>query len=365
MYNYGASLQAYALQHYLEQQGNNVEIIDFWPYFFQGRYNLFYVSKSSKYYKICMKYPIIRFFYGILANRGIFRTIGRKKSFDDFEVKYLHITLKRYTTSAELQSNPPEADMYIAGSDQIWNTNMPNGYEDAFYLDFGDDSVKRITYAASFGINEIPKEHKAYVYAKCKRINAISVRENSGIEILKQCNIQNAIHVLDPVFLLTDLDWYNIAKDAKDYKILKDKYILLYEFIGDEKIKNVALHCAETLNLKLVSVNDSIRLDYADININDAGPCEFVSLIANAALVITNSFHATAFSIILKRNFYSYSLASQKTFGRMAELCKMLGINNRFNNFQPDCLQIDYVSVDNILLQKQIESRNFLNKYLL
>ena len=155
VYNYGASLQAYALQRYLSQEGHDVEIIDYKPYYLNSRYNWRHIPAESRLYPY-KDYVGTQCIYFLLKNRKIYKTIGRKRKFDDFRQKFLTLTDNTYTSAEELRATPPQADLYIAGSDQIWNPKIfPDGRFDPVF--FGAFSHKRkIAYAPSFGIPRIP-----------------------------------------------------------------------------------------------------------------------------------------------------------------------------------------------------------------
>lgn len=331
VYNYGASLQAFALQHYLEQKGYDVEIINFCPWYNRGGYDLFSLPKVSKSYKMTKWCPPLRWIVAPIRNRHLFRTYGRKAAFDRFTNNYLHTTNMLYGDSEQLKVNPPEADLYIAGSDQIWNTDMQNGTEPAFYLDFGNDATRRISYAASFGINHINPQTEAWVKERLSRFNAISVREQTGLDILTHLGFNEAVQVLDPVFLLKTDEWEDVAgKGAKAYKYYPDQYILVYDFIDDARIGAFARDCASKRGLPVVAINDMRRCTYAQYNITDAGPLEFVRLIAQAAMVITNSFHATAFSCIFDKDFYTFPLSTQHNSSRMTDLLREMDVMERY-----------------------------------
>ena len=246
VYNYGASLQAYALQTYLQSLGNDVEIIDFQPYFHQNRYNLYYISENSKYYSICRKVPLLACLYNLIKNHSMLKTWGRKKQFDNFTSKYLKLTQKKYETSKQLQDDPPIADIYIAGSDQIWNTNSSNGKEPAYYLDFGNHTTKRYSYAASFAISRIENKLKNFVKSEVSKLDKVSVREKTGVDILKEMQIDST-QVLDPVFLLSKSDWEKLILNSK-INNLPDKYILIYDFLFDKQIKKTALDLKNKYN---------------------------------------------------------------------------------------------------------------------
>lgn len=359
VYNYGASLQAYALQHFLQSLGHNVQIIDFLPYYHQSRYNFRYISPTSKYYKICQQYPILTYAYNLLRAKYILQTWGRKKHFDNFTKHYLSLTEKRYQTSIELQNNFPKADIYIAGSDQIWNTDMDNGKEPAYFLDFGSNDTQRISYAASFGVSQIDPNLKEFMKRKLNKFNAISVREQTGVNILQKLNIKGEL-VLDPVFLLSKKEWQKLSTYSQTYSNIKDNgFILVYDFMGDERIEQMAYKIKGKKNLPIVSINDFHPQKYADININNAGPLEFISLINKANIVISSSFHATAFSIILEKEFYVYPLKGQNNSSRMTDLLNELGISNRF--YATDLKEkLEYNKITMILNEKIADSKNFL-----
>lgn len=356
VYNYGASLQAYALQHYLETLGHNVEIIDYWPKQFHGRYNLWFFPQESKYFKIVCKLPLLKYPLGLLRNIRMLKTWGRKKAFTNFEKKYMHISPVRYFTSEELKSNPPKADAYITGSDQVWNTDMENGRYPAYYLDFGDKKTKRISYAASFGIPLVNDKYKDFVAEELNKIDFISVRENSGLSVLDTLGISRGTNVLDPVFLLSPNEWNNLSDFADDYGLTSNQYILVYDFTHDDtRIRNMAVKLAEGKKMPIVSINDYATIDYASKNINNAGPLEFLKLIKNASAVVCNSFHATAFSVIFQKEFYVYPLIKQRNSSRMKDFLSEIELLNRFE--KEEMSDIDFSSANNrlnILIEKSI-----------
>lgn len=363
VYNYGASLQAYALQHYLETLGHDVEIIDYWPKQFQGRYNLWFFPKESKYFKIVSKLPLLKYPLGLLRNKGMLKTWGRKKAFTNFEKKYLHVTSTRYLTSDELKSNPPIADVYVTGSDQVWNTDMENGRYPAYYLDFGDEKTRRISYAASFGISLVNEAYKGFVTEELKKIDFISVREKSGLNVLDTLGIGNGVNVLDPVFLLSLNEWSNISDFADDYGLISNQYIMVYDFTHDDtRIRNMAIKLAKEKKLPIVSVNDYSTINYASKNINNAGPLEFLKLIKNASAVVCNSFHATSFCVIFQKEFYVYPLIRQRNSSRMKDFLSEVELLDRFE--KEEISDIDYMSANNKLNMLIEKSKSFINNAL-
>lgn len=366
VYNYGASLQAYALQQYLESLGHDVEIIDFQPWFHQDRYNKNYIDHKRKLYKFFHFFPsILNILHSIKDRHQIDemkKMWGRKIAFDNFTHEYLHLT-RRYNTSQELQDDPPTADVYVAGSDQIWNTESRNGKEPGYYLDFGD--AKKISYAASFAVSKIQEELKSFVKGELSNFQHISVREKTGLSILEDLGIKGGVQVMDPVFLLDKEEWSILSSKAKDYNLAVNKYILVYDFLCDNRIASLVKILKEKSGFISVSINDFQNLPYVDKNIDDAGPLEFISLIKNASMVVCSSFHATAFSLIFNKPFYVFPLNSQKNSSRMEDLLHMINHHERFLPQQ----ELEDMNYDNIntILAKEIERskkvlQTFINK---
>lgn len=360
VYNYGATLQAYALQTYLESLGHNVEIIDYAPKYHSS--SCWNIPENSSVYKLASRNLLVHIFYAfhrwIKHKRDT--NIRRQKKFDEFDVKYLHITKHHYTSYEELKSNPPVANMYIAGSDQIWNPVGGTGLDPAFYLNFGDDDIKRISYAASFGISKLNDNDKTSIKRYLAKIDNISVREKTGLTILNGLGIKSAIQVVDPVFLLDKSMWLKLIKPIDVYKI--DKYILVYDFFQDDpSIKSMASKIKKEKNFAIISVNNSGKLPYADKNISDASPVEFLSLINGAEIIISNSFHATAFSIILNKDFLVYPVLRHKNQSRMIDLLEQFTLSNRYNasNMPED---IDWQTVNGYCESYMEEGRYFLKK---
>lgn len=361
VYNYGASLQAYALMTHLSKEGHDVEIIDYLPEYKQGRYKFIYVPYGSKYYELGKKNMLFRVLYSLRHHRwDIYRTWLRKKTFDMFKQEKLRCTTDCYSNVEQLRENPPIADVYIAGSDQIWNTDMRNGLDAAYYADFGIPQILRLSYAASFGIENVKNEYHDFIRTELLKFNAISVREKSGLSIMKELGIDNGTQVIDPVFLLDKEEWIHFSAEAKRYDVEKGKYILVYDFVKDKRIEDIALQIKRKTGLKIVSYNDYFNIKYADCNINDAGPLEFVNLINNAEYVLANSFHGTAFAIILNKQFYTFSLETQRTSSRMIDLLTAFGLTDRFNVSEVSDFKIDYANINSVKNQIVSHSKKWL-----
>ena len=201
VYNHGATLQEYALLHFLKLSGYDAATIDYRPPFLSNHFKLTQVNPRFE------KNIILKSAY--LALKLPVRLLGlkRKKNFDAFESKNIKVTNQIYRNNEELKANIPPADIYICGSDQIWNSFFENGKDPAFYLDFVPKEKLKISYAASFAIDEIAADLKPFVREMVSKIDHVSVREVSGLRIVEALGIQNAVRVLDPVFLLEPKYW--------------------------------------------------------------------------------------------------------------------------------------------------------------
>ena len=163
--NHGARLQCYALVHWLQKQGHEVEVIDYRPARFLDAKLWYWPGLSIKRWaKLFLCYPERK------------RNIERRKYFDDFSRKYIPLTKQVFYNIDELRKNPPVADLYIAGSDQIWNTTFPNGTDPAYYLDFGSADIRRESFAASFATEKLQPGTESFVKENLKRFDKITVR---------------------------------------------------------------------------------------------------------------------------------------------------------------------------------------------
>ena len=359
--NYGASLQALALQTYLTSLGHDVKIIDYLPKY-SIPYNLWKVHPSSHLYTLSKYSHIVKLFCAARRYFQIRPTFGRKRAFQEFNKKFLLLT-RHYSTYSELAQDPPEADLYIAGSDQIWRTNMDNGKDPSYYLQFGDFRTRRISYAASFGLPSITDGLDFLVRTYLSVFNALSVREKSGLSILDELGVQGTI-VVDPVFLLTNTEWQDLL-EIKERKI-KEPYLLIYDLnhgcMNEEK-RCHAINYAKAHGLKIVAINDVRNTSYAQININDGSPVDFVNLIRHAEYVISDSFHATAFCTIMHTPFCVYFNRPQAV--RIWDFLSILGLEYRMNNHKVMETTIDWTKVQ-LLLDGQIKlSKDYLLQNIL
>ena len=219
VYNAGASLQAYALMQYLKDCGHEVKIIDYKPDYLSRHYSLKAVNNPE------YDRAGIREIYLLVKMPGRIKKLfsKRKYRFDAFRKNALELTDTTYRTCEELK-NIEEADLYLAGSDQIWNPIFPNGKDPAFFLQFTEKG-RRASYAASFAVDALKEEDRQRMKEWLKSFDAVSVREQTGAALVKQMGLQSQRNC-DPVFLLKQCQWKKILPETETNK----KYVLLYDF---------------------------------------------------------------------------------------------------------------------------------------
>ena len=339
VYNCGASLQVYALQSYLESVGYEVEILNYIPKYLD-KYSLTKVN-NPKYNK-----PVIKQLYILskLVGRLKNRKSQVKRSFDMFTKKYLSVSSKRYSSLKELKNSELESDIWVVGSDQVWNPLFENGKDPAFFLSFVRGG-KKFSYAASISTHEFKDEKFLSNLNLLSDFEKVSVRERSSICDLRRFGIES-YYSCDPVFLLKKDTWIKyITQNTSEYAFY---YIFCNSSLFD--------YTQRKLDLPVHSYFDSNE-------IREKGPFGFLSEIYNAKVVVSNSFHATAFAILFNKDFYVLAREDCDINIRMKDLLNDLGLYDRYitNKKQfEDVKPIDWKRVNKLLDKLITCSRNYL-----
>jgi hypothetical protein len=347
VYNHGASLQEYALLTFLNNNGFHAKTLHYKPPYLSNHFKLSTVSNPR------FDKPLLKQLYLLAKLPGRLKDLKRKSNFDKFARKYIPTDSVLYSNNEELKSNLPVAETFICGSDQIWNSFFQNGKDPAFYLNFVPDAKRKIAYAASFAIDELADDVKPLVKENVKRLDAVGVRETSGVRILNELGIQNAVQVLDPVFLLDKAHW------EKYVEPIQENFVFVYDFDSNSVIKEVALKLKAEKGYKIFTVNRNIT--YADQNFWLEGPEKFLSLVYHAKMNITNSFHSTAFSLIFEKQFVVVN-RSEKINTRMRDLLSLFDLTNLISSISEFELldSIEY-ELTRLRIEKSINaSRSFL-----
>lgn len=315
--NYGAVLQAFALSHYLEMNGYDVEIIRYEPAKYMTSFrNIFYVRSLSGFKDYIYKMRI-------------------EKRIRSFRQSYLHLSNSVSSSQNELSKNTHIYDCVIVGSDQIWNQSFTRAEGPVYYLDFLGNKVKKIAYAASFGTVNLEDSVRALIQKHICDFNALSVREYSGKDIVRSFGLDVQV-VCDPVFLLPSSNYKRfISKSCK-------KTVFVYMLKNDKEKWRKALNSF---------------FDNYEIVTNGEENCftveEWLSLIHNSDLVVTDSFHCTAFCLLFNTSFYSVNILGSGMNDRLNTLLSEFGLLDLF---------IDYDRLDLVKNVPLIEWRRINEK---
>ena len=290
-HNYGACLQAYALQQYLKSMGNDVKIID-------------YDSEIKKHYNLIIpvfRKNIVKYIMQLIYNIRYYKT--RKRRYDVFQTfisQYLELSNQHYKTERQLKKNFPLYDYYICGSDQIWNIDLVGKLSDIFTLNFGSSNIKKISYAASIGESKFTLNEKILYQRKLSHLDKISVREPEAQILLKKILKRNISLVVDPVFLLEKKEWIKFTKNSI---FIKEKYILVYSVTKSKNLIQIVNYISNITGYGVITFENE-KFDNKIKAVNDASPLKFVQLIQKAEIIVSNSFHALAFALIFQKKFW-------------------------------------------------------------
>lgn len=310
--NYGSALQAYALNKFLNINGYEAKTIDYTTVAQQNLYRIFEPCSGLL--------PIARNIHSLMTYRKI---LTHKHRFEKFIEEHIPTTGK-ITTDLQLEDLNNQFDYFICGSDQIWNVDCDD-YDANYMLDFVLDKASCIAYAPSLGAGAGKKKTFEAISKYASHFKAISSRETNSAEMIHKASSQEVTTVCDPVFLLSAEEWSKISVP----RLIGKDYILGY-FIGDVAgLRDFAAQTSKSLGMPLVVIYKNLRdLRYPFTNMYDAGPQEFVSLVKDAKMVITNSFHAVSFSLIFKKNFWVFE-NNARTDSRISGILKTVGLTDR------------------------------------
>lgn len=308
-YNYGAVLQCYALQEFLTQRGHDVRVIDYRP------------KAITDVYKWCKKEKFIRKNLYAAAKELILLPWKKKRN----EMFQNFINCKLNLVPVETITKKP-FDVIIVGSDQVWNFNLTNGFDDYYWGNFPHPkSTFIISYAASMQ-DSWPNEMSIRIKRNLGNFSQISVRETSLATKLKEVSGgRNIFQVVDPTLLLNREDWDALAKAPR----VKKPYLLLFQ-VGSRnaKTEHIAEVVAKRQNLSIVRLSTLVSWETSHM-VMSTSPEEFLGLFKNASFVVCSSFHGTVFSLIFNRPFVSIRMGDGKD-NRVDSLLCLLGLENHF-----------------------------------
>lgn len=346
-HNYGAVLQCYALQEILKSMGHDVEVINYRPEYLLKPYRIFDLGRFKH------KNPL-KLIKAILKEIILFRKrVARHNIFQHFINERLNLS---YEVSRE--QIPSYYDVYIMGSDQIWNPQITKGFDSVYFGEFRfpKNGKKYIAYAASMETSSLNQESKTFYSRVLKNFDAISVRENTFAQLLQSLTNKKIETVLDPTLLADPAIWDSIVKHPS----IKEPYVLVYQVRRDKNTKRIANNIAKQLHAKVIEITANVNCKLLHNTYQSCSPEEFLGWIKYASCVITTSFHGTAFSIIYNKSFYCLKLGKGDT--RAASLLQELELGNRMieQTSSPKFQLINYEYVNEKIMILRKKSYQFL-----
>lgn len=324
-YNYGGILQAYALQNAIENMGYSSEQIS---------YRLTSGYKDLRHLKLSMKFNFVYLYNFIKHHKWVTIYNNQRKMMENFAFSIPH---SKTVNAYNINKISRYYDCFVCGSDQIWN---PIGWQPTLFLDFVSSNKIKISYAASLARDNLTKEQLDFIKKHVNDFVAISVREKKSADILNKFAPElNVQYMPDPVFLLGESKWKKFIKRPDNNK----PYIFGY-FLGNNNVnREKALAYAKEIGAKIIFASH-INLSHYEWEIshpNEIAPPlgveDFLSYIANAELVLTDSFHAAAFSAIYRTPFYvlpRFNAVDRNSMNsRVVDLVEELQIPNRFTKY--------------------------------
>ena len=323
-YNYGATLQCYALAKKLRDLSVDVQVLDYSPKYFEDLYTLSYLGKIRN-----LPYrPFKNWVYFLPLKRILQR---RNNGFDAFIRKNIPLTNKQYKTFDEIDKDTLSHDIFISGSDQVWS-NRCVPFDPVYFLQFSSAlPEKKYSYAASFGFDSVPTELQEEYQVRLKNWSAYSVRETSAVQICNDLLNVTATQCCDPTLLLSNLEWKALSINQN----IKKPFILVYDVNNSSILFQKAneLSSVKKLPVYILTSNmyhDSIlcRREHTQCfhNLADASPDEWLGWFFSATYVLTDSFHGSVFSLLSHKQFMHISSSPNS---RSTDFLKSLGLDDR------------------------------------
>lgn len=344
--NNGAVLQATALQKYLSELSCDVRIIDY------------RCKKIEKVFKF--RRNIVKLFYELLNSYiGIFI---KRLRFNRFIENHLKITESIYNYD-ELVNGLKLYDGFITGSDQVFAPVFTD-FDSAYFLNFASEKQKVLSYAASIGSVSISESYYPEYRERLLKFPVISVREQRTKDFIEKVYSGKIVENIDPVFLLSKNEWNTICAQKKTEK----NYVLVYYVQQPIELLKYARRVAHNNNYELIIISDKIAECIGNSFKGFAcDPSSFLSLIKNASLILTNSFHGTAFSIIFQKEFMVEINSRIEVNNRIISLLERLGIEDRslerhksFKDLKP----VDWRKVNQKMEIEQKRTADYFYNYL-
>lgn len=358
--NYGTMLQLYASKKIFENRGLAFSIVDY------CRASDLLPSDFASLWSYCKKRQAL-IGQSSLATRLLvlaksLLSYGDTKHFCMICSSYLKKNFDMthsFRSLADLEEHPPQADCLCAGSDQIWNPVYNGGMDKAYFLGFGNGKSRRISFASSIGLEDVPEKEKAMFRSFLSGFHAISVREESAQRFLASIGIPS-IALIDPTLQLSAEEWEECCSPPK----IRPPYLLVYKLKGDSRLDSIAHALASRKKLPIVRITFSKHVRHrGETCLTLPSIPEFLWLFKNAAHVVTNSFHGTCFSVNFARQFTIVPRTHFNT--RMENILSKLGLGTRLCHslaeIDGQCDPIDYRPIGPLLEREREKARAWLD----
>ena len=349
--NYGSMLQAYALQRYLEAEGNTVELIDYLPPCIMDGYSMNPLKHLDS------PRQLAKYLVNLPARRK------RNRVFAEFSGDCFRLSPRAYANASQLEADSDNWDVCLLGSDQVWNPDIVAD-DRAFRLEFAKNNYKAC-FSSSFGTNAIAKPYIEKLVQALTSFQKLSVREPSAVALLAGMEKPIAV-TCDPVFLLSAAQWAELERKPKN---VPEHYVLMYTVERNEKLEQRVKQLSDHYGIPVVDAGiRSNPRDYFGIHSPEYGPREFLYLVRHADYMVTNSFHGTAFGAVFHKKCISILHHSRGT--RIRELAELTG---RSRYILPEeasieqmlcCLQMEQESDASGLQERIVASRMYLQDVL-
>lgn len=344
--NYGAVLQAYALQQTIIKLGYQTEIINYSrenikDVLYWQKNKILNLLKGKKDRQLSTNEEFIN----MIITAKKFNTPLVKKKFEEFRKQ---LKLSEHVTKKNVHKLNDKYDLIITGSDQVWNCGRIN-MEKTYFLDFVTDNNKKGSYAASFGITEIPGKYLEDYKRLISQFKYIAVREQAGADIVRKIINREAKVVLDPTFLLSAAEWEKILPAYK----VAEKFIVVYQLGYSTELMKFARELSKKTGYKIVMLNRGENNGLEEYR-EDVGPIEWLEAVRNAEYIVTNSFHGIAFSINFNKQFY-VEVTNEKIRSAMGSR-----INNVLNIFGLEMRLIikgEHKNIENIINYNEVNNK--------
>lgn len=328
--NYGQLLQCYALQKFLRDAGHDAFLIRY-----NSEADIIRTPLVFRLFKAMNPIKLWRFIaYRTRVIKSQRESLKFPRHFEDFRSKYIAFGKDEYNSYADLKLNPPSAEMYIVGSDQVWNffkMKIKNAHNviHAYFLDFGDEHVRRISYAASWGRVDVPHDQRNEIESLIKKFDFITVREMSGVDVCRSFGM-DAEWACDPTLLLGAEEYRELYRNEGATKPHKPYLLFYYLDNGGKFDKKSVWEFARAHNLEVQYVSgnsshDKYKKNFATIT-------DWLVLVDNADYVVTNSFHCCVFSILFGKRFGAIRMTGTNhgMNERLSSLFNMTGCGERY-----------------------------------